>query len=71
MNGPFGPGLPDRINGECAGFAWVGQHFAHCDICGDHYWEHKYNRQFVGGKEAQVVIPPEQAAAVRAKWGPQ
>lgn len=65
---PFGPGLPDRINGECAGFAWVGQSFAHCDICGEPYWEHEYDRQFVNGGDAQVVIPADVAARVKAKW---
>ena len=72
MNGPFTTNvLPDRVDGKCIGFAWVGQSFACCDVCGEPFWEHTHDRQYVDGSEALVLIRPELAAAVRAKWGPR
>lgn len=68
--GPFDTdnALPDRIDGKCVGFAWVGQSFASCDVCGQPFWEHEHNREFIEGREERVRISAELAAAVRGKW---
>ena len=45
--------LRERVKGDakpagnsapkvCEAFAWIGQSFAHCDSCGQPYWEHTH-----------------------------
>lgn len=70
--GPFGPNHPDYVDGECHGFAWIGQSLAHCDNCGDPYWVHRFDSALDrdgthGGTWWRKPITPEQAAAVRAR----
>lgn len=72
--GPFyWPDPPARVNGECFGFAWIGQAFDCCDVCGEPFWEHRYDATIRrdgphAGKPFRKLIRPERAAAVRANW---
>ena len=65
-----------ELRKACKGFAWVGQSFAHCEQCGEPYWEHQYDKQIKRGSGPfdddswhYVLITDELKAAVRAKWG--
>jgi len=68
--GPFGPAHPDRVDGECYGFAWVGQPFTHCDTCSQPYWKHRYEAAFDRENDEwyRQPIAPSDAARVKAKW---
>jgi len=60
----------ERMSGAtCLAFHWIGQSFAHCDRCGQPYWEHSHDSHFVGGREKRVAIPAKAAEACRRKWG--
>ena len=58
----------------CESFAWVGGPFHHCDRCGQPFWEHTHrdgrpSTPFGPDDSVPVPILPEEAEAVRAKWG--
>lgn len=59
---------PQWINGECAGFAWVGQALTSCDVCGDPFWEHRYLMNLRNGRWFRELISRHDAAATRMKW---
>jgi hypothetical protein len=48
----------------CGGFVWIGQSFAHCDECGDPFWEHDFD-SFRG---ALIPITADSAARCRERW---
>lgn len=53
----------------CEAFAWIGQPFSSCDLCGRPYWEHTHEYG-VGPRAGELVpIEPERAARVKRKWG--
>jgi hypothetical protein len=71
-----------RHRAACPAFAWIGQSFAHCDDCGEPYWDHTH-RYALGDENRQAttagpfapsrhqflkVITRKEADAVRAKW---
>lgn len=70
------PADPPAPKPECRGFQWVGQSFAHCDGCGQPYWEHTHDTRMRDGAGPfdedpfdYVLITDEQKAACKAKWG--
>jgi hypothetical protein len=68
MNSPFAPGPPRVINGECAGFVWIGQSFKYCDECGKPYWDHRYDMEIRRGRWFRKLISAAEAARVKGRW---
>lgn len=58
----------------CRGFQWVGQSFAHCENCGQPYWDRTHEERLgpggpFGNSWRLVVIPRELARRVERNWG--
>ena len=71
----LGVGPSTRTWGECPGFAWIGQHLAHCDDCGEPYWEHRYDLTIRrdgshAGRWFRRLISRDEAERVRRRWEP-
>lgn len=52
----------------CFGFRWIGQHFQHCDNCGEPYWEHTHYETMRGDRWFRRSITPIDRARMRAGW---
>lgn len=57
-----------NIDGQCAGFTWIGQSFKWCDNCGEPYWEHQYDMRMRDGRWFRKLISKSEAAAVKLRW---
>lgn len=55
------------------GFHWIGQSFAHCDLCDLPAWEHAGHAEPVKGGFRLALRPwePGEADDIKAKWGPR
>jgi hypothetical protein len=70
----YGPTAPTPCP---EGFHWIGQSFAHCDLCGLPAWEHEGHavpdsEVILMGHRGWVLRPWERGEreACRAKWDP-
>lgn len=52
------------MTNTCNAFEWIGKPLTSCDGCGRPYWEHSHESRSTG----PILITPEHAEAVKAKW---
>ncbi len=62
--------LEESKAGECITFWWIGQDFAHCDLCGRPYWRHLREPGF-GDQAGQIrTITDSMRRRNWQKWHP-